>query len=172
MKVDQIGKHYNGAKVVLEINGSGLATLSKLKDLSYESIWMREEFDKISKVITKKLGWRTTHASKPLLISHFMELLNKHFVKIRDEQTVQEMKTYIYSDEAHKRGMGAERGFFDDRVMATMLAYWDLLAEPRIGDSEFVVSTQETKTLEEGKDRIYLKDILGDENKPQHWLED
>jgi len=171
-KVDKIGRYFNGAKVVLEINGSGLATLSKLKDLSYENIWMREEFDKIAKVITKKLGWRTTHASKPLLISHYLELLNKGFVKLRDEQTLQEMKTYVYSDEARKRGMGAERGFFDDRITATMLAYWDLLAEPRVGDNEFVVSTQEIKTYSEDRDRLFLKDILGDENKPQHWLED
>lgn len=170
-KVDKLGRYYNGAKVVLEINGSGLATLSKLKDLNYEGIWMREEFDKIAKVITKKLGWRTTHASKPLLISHFMELLNKKFPKLRDEQTLEEMKTYVYSDEAHKRGMGAERGFFDDRITATMLAYWDLLAEPRVGDKEFVVSTPEVTTYGEEKDRLFLKDILGDENKPQSWLE-
>lgn len=106
------------------------------------------------------------------MVSHFMELLGKKIPKIRDEQTIEEMKTYVYSDEAYKRGMGAEKGFFDDRITATMLAYWDLLAEPRIGDDKFVVSSQEIKPLEEGKDRIYLKDILGDENKPQSWLED
>lgn len=171
-KIDKLGRYLNNAKVVLEMNGIGLATLTKLRELEYPNIYVREEFDKRAKVMTKKLGWRTTYASKPLLLGNFLELLNKKedkpaFVKIRDAQTVEEMKTIVYSDEATKKGFGAERSFHDDRFMATMLAYWELKGEQRVGDDQVIVRPQET--VREDRERLHLHEIL--QPKAKHWLE-
>lgn len=168
-KVDKMGRYFNNAKAVLEINGIGLATLTKLKELNYESIYIREEFDKQAKVMTKKLGWRTTHASKPLLVGNFQELLNKKFIKLRDGQTVEEMKTFVYSPEAQKRGMGAERGFHDDSLIATMLAYWDVKAEKNLNEP-LVIRPQES---EPKTSKSYLEEIFKGFNQPRgsRWLE-
>jgi len=170
LKVDKMGEHYNGAKAVLEINGIGLATLTKMKELNYENIFMREEYDKISKSMTQKLGWRTTHASKPLLTGHFQELLNKNSVKIHDEQTISEMKTFVYSDDARSKGMGATRGFHDDRIMAIMLAYWDLRpVGEQIDTKDLVIKPQEEK---EGQEEIlHIEQFIDNPESKQHWLQ-
>jgi hypothetical protein len=54
-------------------------------------------------------------------------LLQKHFPKIRDEDVVQEMTKFIYSDQAQMLGAGAQNGYHDDQIMATMLAYWNVM---------------------------------------------
>ena len=168
LKVVKLGDMYNSAKAVLEINGIGLATLTKLKELNYENIYLREEFDRQSKVLTKKLGWRTTHTSKPLLVGYFQELLNKKRIKIRDEQTIQEMKTFVYSEDAARRGMGAEKGFHDDLIMAHMLACWNI-KPGEVEEGDFVVRPQEG-TAKGILDRLHLQNIL---NVPRQkgWLE-
>ena len=170
-KVEKLGNYYGGAKAVLEINGIGLATLTKLKELAYEDIYIREEFDKHAKVMTKKLGWRTTHASKPLLIGKFQELLQNKFVKLRDTETLEEMKTFVYSSEVHTRGMGAERGFHDDSIIATMLAYVGLYGEGAEATTSLIIhSTENRYTGDEVKERLHLEEILN-EPKTKSWLE-
>jgi hypothetical protein len=38
---------------------------------------------------------------------------------------VEEMKTFLWSDEATQSGAGASRGFHDDDIISTLLAFWD-----------------------------------------------
>ena len=166
--VAKMGRHYNNARVVLEINGIGLATLAKLKEVSYEYLYVREEFDKQAKVMTERLGWRTTHASKPLLIGHFQELLGHKRVKIRDQATLNEMKTFVYSDEAKRKGMGAERGFHDDNIMAHMLACVDIKGEQGSDEDKFVVTPNETR-IPTGE-RLHLQEFIN-VPKMRSWLE-
>jgi hypothetical protein len=75
---------------------------------------------------TKKLGWKTSYASKQSLISNFKNLLRYGFPKIYDKQTVDELKTFVWSDEARQQGAGAEGEAHDDDVISTMLAFWGL----------------------------------------------
>lgn len=53
-------------------------------------------------------------------------LLQKHFPKIYDEEVVGEMNKFIYSDQAQMLGAGAQSGYHDDQIMATMLAFWNV----------------------------------------------
>uniref|UniRef100_A0A6H1ZXD2 Putative terminase n=1 Tax=viral metagenome TaxID=1070528 RepID=A0A6H1ZXD2_9ZZZZ len=169
-KVVKVGHYFSTAKAVLEINGIGLATLTKLKDLNYENVFVREEYDKIAKKMTKRLGWRTTHASKPLLIGHYQELLGAKYPKIRDEKTIEEMKTYIYSDEVRKRGMGAEKSYHDDRLTAIMLAYWEVKAVYNPEDKELIIRPQESQGVKEGTfDDLKLENVI-DQQTGKHWL--
>lgn len=170
-QIDKMGRFLSRGdlypKVVLEVNGIGLATLNELQHLNYPDIYIREIHDHHSKIMTKKLGWLTTHTSKPLLIGHFQDLLGKKFPKIRDKQTIEEMKTFVYSPEASKRGMGAEKGFYDDRIMAMMLAYWDIKGEKVEGSDQIVVRPQETR--EQGE-LLHIEDWI-DQPRQKKWLE-
>lgn len=168
-EVDKLGRIYNNARVVLEINGIGLATLTKLKDFDYPNIYVREEYDRRAKIMTTKLGWRTTYASKPLLVGNFLELLGKKFVKLRDQTTLDEAKTFVYSEGANSRGMSGEKGFYDDSIMGTMLAYWDVRAEARTGDDKVIIRPEEQ--VRKTQDRLFLKDILTGVPPAKHWLE-
>ena len=113
--------------VVPECTGVGEAFVNGLKKV-YDRIYEREIFNQRENKKTKKLGFYTNFASKNLLIENGKVLFQKNFPKIRDKETVNELKTFIYSDEAQMKGAGAQNGYHDDQVMATLLAYWDIKA--------------------------------------------
>lgn len=108
--------------IVPESNAAGAALLEGIKDLR---VYRRRHFEYRDRKETERLGFKTSHQSKQALITNFMELLRKRRVSIFDEKTIEEMKTFIWSDEARQRGAGAQRGFHDDDMMSTMLAFWE-----------------------------------------------
>lgn len=109
--------------IIPEVNGAGLAFVEALKKI-WDDIYIADAPGNLKTGIGNKLGWTTSHSSKTRLIENMKMLFNKHFAKIRDGATVEEMKTFIYSDEANLKGAGAQQGYHDDQIMATMLAYW------------------------------------------------
>jgi len=111
--------------VIPEATGVGQAFVEEIKKV-YSNIYEREVFNQREKKTTKKLGFYTNFATKTQLIENMKVLFQKSFAKIRDKVTVEELKTFIYSDEAQMKGAGAQNGYHDDQVMATLLAYWDL----------------------------------------------
>lgn len=113
---------YGNPEIVPEMNSMGMALIDKLDDLGYSNVYRRKEFDRSTKKTLKKVGWRTTASTKQLLISHFEELCRKREPRIHSRTTVEELKTFVYSDVASKKGAGALEGFHDDEVMATLLA--------------------------------------------------
>lgn len=124
-KAVEIASLYGEPLIVPEMNSMGLALIDKLQDLGYENIYRRKEYDRVLKKNLKKIGFRTTASSKMLLISHFEELLRLRNPRIYTKETVEELKTFVYTDNARKKGAGAQDGFHDDRIMATLLAAFD-----------------------------------------------
>lgn len=114
---------YRKSLIIPEANASGAALIEGIKDLK---VYRRKQFEYRTKIETEKLGFKTSHQSKQALIAHFIDLLRQGFCDIQDDKTIQEMKTFIWSDEARQQGAGAQRGFHDDDIMSTMLAYWNL----------------------------------------------
>lgn len=135
IKVKFLNAKYNNPLIIPECNAAGMALLEGIKDLR---VYEREDigyYDKLHSTKEKKLGWKTSYQSKQALISHFIDLLRKGYPKIYDNKTIQELKVFIYSDLARQQGAGAQRGFHDDDVISTMLAFWGLnplkISEPR-----------------------------------------
>jgi hypothetical protein len=115
-------KYYNPL-FIPEVNAAGMALLEYIRDFY---VYQRVVVDNKDNTETKKLGWKTSYSSKQQLISNFKRLLVSGFPIIYDKLTVEEFKTFVWSDEARNRGAGAERGFHDDNVIATLLSYWGL----------------------------------------------
>jgi len=111
--------------IVPEMNAVGLALLNKLAKEDDMLIYRREEHERSTGKTLQKLGWRTTRQTKPLLVSRFQEMLRLADPKVRTKETLEEFRTFVYSDLAKKQGMGAQEGFHDDRVIATLLAFWE-----------------------------------------------
>lgn len=129
-KTVQIAMMYSKVKkplVVPEVTGIGEAFVNDLKKV-YEKIYEREIFNQRESKKTLKLGFHTNFATKNLLIEHMRNLFEKKFPKIRDNDVVDEMKTFIYSNEAQMKGAGAQNGYHDDQIMSTLLAYWNIKA--------------------------------------------
>lgn len=112
--------------VIPEVTGAGQAFVEEFKKI-WPRIYVREVFNHRERKKSNKLGFYTNFSSKTQLIENFKMLLDKQFPKIRDRKTVEEFKTFIYSDEAKQKGAGAQTGYHDDRVMAKLLAYWQIV---------------------------------------------
>lgn len=111
--------------VVPEMNSIGLTLVNRIKREDDILLYQREEFDKSVGKRLKKLGWRTTRQSKPLLVNHFQELLRLKNPKLRTRETLEEIKTFIWSEQPKKSGMGAKTGFHDDRIISFLLAFFE-----------------------------------------------
>ena len=122
-KVKFLYYKYNKPLIIPEANSSGQALLLQIRDLK---VFKREIQDERFDKYTDKLGWKTSFQSKQALISHFQELLREGFPKIYDEKTINEFKTFVWTDSAKQKGAGAQRNYHDDDVMSTLLAYWKL----------------------------------------------
>ena len=103
-----------------------MALVNKLKQESGEiRIYQREEFDKMTGQKIDKYGWRTTSATKPLLVSRFQERLRLQNPCVYSARTLEQFKSFVHTDAAKSKGMAAETGFHDDRVIACLLAFWE-----------------------------------------------
>lgn len=114
--------------IVPESVGAGLALVEALRPV-YDNIYIREQTGtKYEDKKTTKLGFYTSFKTKTLLIENMKSLFEKSFPKIHDKDTVEELKTFIYTNSATLQGAGAQSGYHDDRIMGMMLAYWDVPA--------------------------------------------
>lgn len=121
-KVKFLYYKYRKPLIIPESNSAGAALIREIRDLN---VYRRKHHEYKTDQETEKLGFRTSWDTKQLLIDNFQKLLRKHDVKIHDRNTVEEMKSFMWSDEATHQGAGAARGFHDDNIMSTMLAYWE-----------------------------------------------
>ena len=121
-KVKFLYYKYRKPLIVPESNAAGAALIREIRDLR---VYRRRQHDYKHDRETEKLGFRMSASSKQELIDHFIKLLRKKIPKIYDKKTIDEMGTFVWSNEAKQQGAGAARSFHDDDVISTMLAYWD-----------------------------------------------
>ncbi len=121
-KVKFLYYKYNKPLIIPESNAAGAALIRGIRDLK---VYRRKNTDEKWDKETEKLGFRMSWESKSKLIEHFQKLLRDKVPRIYDAKTIEEMKTFLWTDEAKQQGAGATRGFHDDDIMSTLLAYWD-----------------------------------------------
>jgi hypothetical protein len=125
-KVKFLYYKYHKPLIVPESNAAGTALIREIRDLN---VYRRKQLEYKFDVETEKLGFRTSWESKSQLITHFQRLLRNRQVRIYDKKTIDEMKSFMWSNEATQQGAGAARGFHDDDIMSTLLAYWEFNPE-------------------------------------------
>lgn len=121
--------YFNCGLAVPEINNTGIAFVNRLKD-KYDNIYKRKQFDYEQNEETDALGWKTTPGTKPLLVDHYLKLLREGQSKTRSNEVLAEYPTFVYNSDVGKKGMGAKKGFYDDALIADMLACWEI--EPKV----------------------------------------
>lgn len=121
-KVKFLYYKYQKPLIVPETNAAGVALIEQIKDLR---LYRRKQFEYKENREIEKVGFRTSYASKQAIIAHFQDLLRVRIPKIHDRKTIEEMKVFVWNDEATKQGAGASRGFHDDDIMSTLLAFWE-----------------------------------------------
>jgi len=119
---NQLGRYYNEALIVMEINYPGNSVQDALLDYyKYPRNYQQETRLDQDMDISDKYGFRTTEASKWLLINEMQLALSEGGIILHDPVTISEMMNFVYM--ASKCKAGAADGFNDDTVMALMMAY-------------------------------------------------
>jgi hypothetical protein len=131
-----LGRYFNNALLAVESNSMGIATLQKLKDMTYVNMYFQTKIANISNEEGIRLGFRTTSASKPAIIGNLKNWLFEEELDIKSSVIIQELKDYLSDD---KGATGASPGCFDDSVMALAIAcevyrtHIDKLTNDRVG---------------------------------------
>jgi hypothetical protein len=147
---------YNKGFINPEINeATGLAALTLLKQ-KYFNIYKRQEFDSANKTYTSKLGFYTSSVTKNFILANLNIALKEGRIKVRDQQTFDELTTFIHVVDKKPDGRlvvtakkQAEVGCFDDEVIALALALEMQRARPQEDITEHrVVSNRQEKGIE------------------------
>lgn len=118
----RIGTIYNHATVAVEMNGGyGAAVVDPLYNrLRYDNCYIRREVGNVGDRVTRKLGWHTTAASRPLILEGLRDIVRESPHLLRSEGLKTELMTFVYAKNGKAMG---DAGCHDDRVMALAGAY-------------------------------------------------
>ena len=127
-----LGSHYNYAWLCPEMNNNGVAVMGVLRASvtvpgyeklgHYPHIYSREikfDGDYDREINPDLLGYKTTVASRPKLLSDLFDLVCKSGVLVEDAYMIEEMKTFQHNV---KGKVEHARGFHDDTMFALGLA--------------------------------------------------
>lgn len=120
-KLNEMGRYYNNALMIVEVNASGLTTVLRLKDLIYPSMYFRpSKYDALSTTPTDRLGWRTTSATKTNLIEEFAAAVRDGDFIVHSKELLNEMSVFVYND---NNDMVPQQGFHDDSIFSAAIAF-------------------------------------------------
>lgn len=117
--LNNLGAYYDNAHIAVEVNGPGLATIEKLRELGYPSLYKYEK---------DKYGFRTTQNSRHNLITTFMDAVKDGSMMVRDRDTLDEMYNFIRAEGTGK--IEAREETHDDRVMSLGIALQCIRVNP------------------------------------------
>ncbi len=121
-----LGLYYNTALLAVEINFSTYP-VRELERLGYPRQYRRMGEDSLTGRPRQSWGFRTTSATRPLLIAGLVELARDGPQRLNDRETIQEMLRFVRSDRGRPQ---AQQGAHDDCVMALGIAWYAKDQEP------------------------------------------
>lgn len=116
--------------VAFERNNGGVGELERLATLNRNSKY-RIYVEKTNVGTTDssgegvRLGWTTSSASRPTMLSMLKECIDNKLLRIYDKPTITEMFSFIVSQTSSSWKAQAESGAHDDLIMALAIA-WQL----------------------------------------------
>jgi len=119
--MDSLGRYYDGAEMAVELNGPGVATVERLRELGYPALYNHQP---------GKPGWRTDMASRSNMLATFMDAVRGGDCKIRDRDTLDELYNFIRNEKTQK--IEARNGTHDDRVMSLGIALQCIRINPYV----------------------------------------
>lgn len=125
-----LARWYGHAYIVPESNELGFIEGLLQTRYPMDRIYRRQrEADDRRTPRLEELGWLTTTASKPQLISILDRALREFSVVVHDPVTLSELRTFVYKPNGRQE---AQDGCHDDCVIALALAMVGLMTMPRL----------------------------------------
>lgn len=130
----ELERIYNETKVkpvvAFETNNGGTAEIERLATLNREGkyrIYTQKKNIGTTDVVedTVKLGYTTTSATRPIMLSMLKECIDNKLITIYDKPTINEFFSFIISQTSSSWKAQAEQGAHDDLIMALAIA-WQL----------------------------------------------
>ena len=123
--LNEWGLKYNKALMIPENNSFGYASILKLKELKYPSLYYRRRKavfigDFVPEYNTDKAGFDTQRKSRNQILTKLEEVLRNKTVKIYSTRTYDELKTFIWKGSKPQ----AMRGYNDDLVISLAIGVW------------------------------------------------
>ena len=116
-----LGRQYNDALMCIEVNRYDTCMSWLRFQLQYPNLYRRKFVDLVNP-LSNKFGWLASDASKPRLYQTMKRWLQSKLVVIYSRNFSVELKTFTKEEDA--RGANSESGYYDDELMATMLALY------------------------------------------------
>jgi len=116
----QAGNVYNRCIIAPEINNTGFATVTALKQI-YHNIYKRRDTSKMLEKAGDRYGWNTNSGNKHVMFYDFAKDYNEGLIKINSKDLLLEMKSYGNNDHMNE----------SDNKLATR--HFDLLMAAVIG---------------------------------------
>ena len=121
--INTMGRYYNCALAVPEVNNMGGHTTTVLSDtLGYPNIFYREATGTIDpKASTRRYGWHTSAPSKKLMVAalqHHIANWDETNFRVHSATTIREFMTFIadHTKQGNER-YAAQQGCYDDTVI-------------------------------------------------------
>tara|TARA_R110000824_G_scaffold190926_2_gene372486 strand:+ start:3569 stop:5152 length:1584 start_codon:yes stop_codon:yes gene_type:complete len=125
--VNQIGREFGNAMVVVENNSIGYTVLDKLVDYGYPNLYYsikstHEYIDQHQAEYQSSAiaGFSTTMKTRPLIIAKLEEFIRNKLIKIYSSRTVNEFKTFVWRNGKPQ----AMKSYHDDLIMALAIGCW------------------------------------------------
>lgn len=143
-----LGRYYNNSLTAVESNSLGIATLNRLKQMNYVNLYHQTKIANISNEEGQRLGWRTTSASKPMIIGHLKNAIENDDICLSSGRIIQECMDYVADDSGRTNAI---KGSNDDTVIATAIAlevlrtHRDRLSSNKVGfqNRQFILDQTE-----------------------------
>jgi hypothetical protein len=126
-KLAQLGLWYNQAKVAVERNNHGHATLASLRQSAYPSLYKHRHYDQIQGRHVRRLGWPTDGKTRPQMFADLRTCIDEGQMIVRSAGFIHEMMQFQAEDQDREAddfdaGQGASDSW-RDRVFAWGIAW-------------------------------------------------
>ena len=110
-----LGRYYNNALLAVESNSMGIATLNRLSQMGYVNMYYQTKAANVSKEDGMRMGWRTTSASKPMIIGFLKSAIENEEIWIPSKIIINELLNFVVGETGKT---GGSTGNNDDTVIA------------------------------------------------------
>ena len=125
--LNQVGREFGNAMMVVENNNIGYTVLDKLIEYGYPNVYysIKSTHEYIEQYQAEAQssaipGFSTTMKTRPLIVAKLEEFIRNKLIKVYSTRLVNEMKTFIWKNGKPQ----AMKGYNDDLIMALAIACW------------------------------------------------
>jgi hypothetical protein len=115
-----LGRYFNNALLAVESNSLGIATLNRLKQMSYVNLYYQTKAATLLSDEGSKPGFRTTISTKPMIIGNLKRAIEEQDIDISSDVILGELRTYVSAENGSTNALA---GNYDDTVMALAIAF-------------------------------------------------